>query len=84
MNDDLTEPEERRIFHAYRQWRHWLSAKNYRHADRYRKALTSMGCMGPDLAKWHAVFESSVCRTARLRRRQPPPTPVTRHHESQL
>lgn len=52
----------------------WSSARrerDYPAADAIRAELSDYGCLPPDYAQWHPVFETPSHRKARLDRRVP-------------
>ena len=65
----LTDQEASRLQSVHRQWSMARASRNWGRADRLRGYLERAGCMGPNMERWHPVFEDPKHRSRRLRER---------------
>lgn len=69
MTDGLSEVDKRRLKSVHSEWVRSRDNRDFRRADRLRGYLENAGCLGPDYAMWHPVFEEPAHRQRRLKDR---------------
>jgi len=67
LNFMLSAEDKRQLSAVHGAWQQARAARDFVRADRLRRYLENAGCMGPDLAAWHPVFEEMPHRQRRLK-----------------
>lgn len=66
MSEELTDAEALRLQRIHAAWTEARAAADWHRADRLRAYLQRAGCTGPDLDRWHPVFEDGPHRRRRI------------------
>jgi cysteinyl-tRNA synthetase len=70
---NLTSAEAAQLAALHAAWTAARAARDYARADPLRTQLAEWGALGPQLDRWHPVFESSAHRSQRLAQREATP-----------